>query len=1123
MRESEPYLSVVVTARNDDHGGDLLRRMQAFVNGWIGQSTRHGLSSELLVVDWNPPEDRPPLLEALRWPHATGPCQVRFIQVPPALHRKYEHAEALPLYQMIAKNVGIRRARGRFVLVTNIDILFSDQLIRFLAEGRLESGRMYRMDRHDIMSDVPVDGTVDEQLAYCESHLIRVNAREGTFPIADGRRVADGDDISAPDSGIHFGAGWYAPERNSPTEVFRWVNQDAEMTVCLPNQPPPALLFDVQPGPGVGGRAFVLQVLDTAGAVLAETWIRGRSELRLQLPADTETVKTIFLRALGGGLPITEDLRILNFRVYRCRWASDAASSEQNTLAGDAALQETEGLPQTETVLTAQPQILSGRTAGLWARWTNVVRVIGEAAPEKPLLLPVPRLIRKMAQAYCAGGLGGVLGQLLNLPGTRRRLLRNCASSGDIFQAGSGLRGGQGWYDLEHFRGETFRWIRNDAELIVCCPEGSPRLLEVYVEPGPGLEWKPFQLTIRDGAGQPVTSVLVKKLQKLKIPIPWQPGRTRILSLHIEGGGRPCPTDPRLLNFRLFGCRWAGLPDQSAAPALESAPAIPIETGLALGTGWNRAVDEAGQPFVESRGAAEILIRSGEVELPRLVRLEAAIDSPDAVPFEVQDESGKEVACGRLRGRRVCHLALPVAPGKTGVFSLRAASTVLRLYRLGWSDAQVDITELASGLKTISGWSPVHVHGADIHRLIERSAELEVTIPQGSGMRLQLDLAAHDRGPVTASILDRHGSTVASFAVDTRNSVAIDLAGEPGTRELLQIVAPGVRVYHCGWSGTPETAARRFKCEGEMAGPGQDVLALDSPLTLGKGWHAPESADSGTYRWASSFAELAIASDTRPVSLIIDIEAGPSLQAPDFNLQVLDETWACVFETAVTGRRTVRVDLRQRFDGRQTYRLSVTGGGLPLVSDPRILDFRVFRLEAEYTGPSAYDKVERATKIDASNGARPRLLPQSSPSRSIPLHLHTNACGDFTLMALEHWLDLRGYPEFDMYSFHIDSVLCYTAHHAGVQETILGEPMRIYHIEHGLGSGWTPEGQARLFGRLRAKRIPYIEYQELVGWAVQMRKLNCPFIFNRENWGLGDLSLPEMHLPDQQIQAQAIP
>ncbi len=36
----EPYLSLVVAMRNDDHGGNPLGRMQAFINGWIGQSRR---------------------------------------------------------------------------------------------------------------------------------------------------------------------------------------------------------------------------------------------------------------------------------------------------------------------------------------------------------------------------------------------------------------------------------------------------------------------------------------------------------------------------------------------------------------------------------------------------------------------------------------------------------------------------------------------------------------------------------------------------------------------------------------------------------------------------------------------------------------------------------------------------------------------------------------------------------------------------------------------------------------------------------------------------------------------------------------------------------------------------
>src|SRR5262249_33856914 len=36
--------------------------------------------------------------------------------------------------------------------------------------------------------------------------------------------------------------------------------------------------------------------------------------------------------------------------------------------------------------------------------------------------------------------------------------------------------------------------------------------------------------------------------------------------------------------------------------------------------------------------------------------------------------------------------------------------------------------------------------------------------------------------------------------------------------------------------------------------------------------------------------------------------------------------------------------------------------------------------------------------------------------------LHTNACGDFTLLSRENWFRFAGYPEWVMYSWHIDSV-----------------------------------------------------------------------------------------------------
>ncbi len=51
---NNPYLSVVATARNDNHGGNMLRRMQIFVNGFLEQCRRHQLDAELILVEWNP-------------------------------------------------------------------------------------------------------------------------------------------------------------------------------------------------------------------------------------------------------------------------------------------------------------------------------------------------------------------------------------------------------------------------------------------------------------------------------------------------------------------------------------------------------------------------------------------------------------------------------------------------------------------------------------------------------------------------------------------------------------------------------------------------------------------------------------------------------------------------------------------------------------------------------------------------------------------------------------------------------------------------------------------------------------------------------------------------------------
>ena len=148
---SQPFLSAVVTTRNDDHGGNALHRLEMAIRRFIWQSENHQLPTEYIVVEWNPPKNRPSLGVILQtWNLASKFCQVRIIQVSPEIHARLPHASDLPIFQMVAKNVGIRRSRAEFALATNIDVFLSDSLFAHLASRKLRRGCMYRSDRFDL-------------------------------------------------------------------------------------------------------------------------------------------------------------------------------------------------------------------------------------------------------------------------------------------------------------------------------------------------------------------------------------------------------------------------------------------------------------------------------------------------------------------------------------------------------------------------------------------------------------------------------------------------------------------------------------------------------------------------------------------------------------------------------------------------------------------------------------------------------------------------------------------------------------------------------------------------------------------------------------------------------------
>lgn len=174
-----PKISFVTAGRNDNFGGRYLERVQACVNSIIILGNKHNLNFELIFVEWNPPEDKPRIKDAINWPKETKPGQVRIIEVLNDIHRLYKRHERIPFFEFPAKNIGIRRAGGEYVLATNSDIVFSEEMIIYLAKNILSPNAFFRADRYDIKTPIPVELSPEKQIEFAESHLWRAQTITG--------------------------------------------------------------------------------------------------------------------------------------------------------------------------------------------------------------------------------------------------------------------------------------------------------------------------------------------------------------------------------------------------------------------------------------------------------------------------------------------------------------------------------------------------------------------------------------------------------------------------------------------------------------------------------------------------------------------------------------------------------------------------------------------------------------------------------------------------------------------------------------------------------------------------------------------------------------------------------
>ncbi len=117
----------------------------------------------------------------------------------------------------------------------------------------------------------------------------------------------------------------------------------------------------------------------------------------------------------------------------------------------------------------------------------------------------------------------------------------------------------------------------------------------------------------------------------------------------------------------------------------------------------------------------------------------------------------------------------------------------------------------------------------------------------------------------------------------------------------------------------------------------------EAPVAIGDQWYPFETFAGNSFRWVANDAQFHIQTD-RPEKgiLAIELESGAGLAGKSFPLELRSEREVQVL-SAHGGREVLQVPVALHA-GNNSFTLHVSGGGLLTPHDPRILNFRVFRL-----------------------------------------------------------------------------------------------------------------------------------------------------------------------------------
>jgi len=136
-------ISIVITGRNDNYDGDFDERLALS----LSFNMKSLPEAEFIFVEWNPYLDRE--LTSHKLMKVFGD-RLKCYVVHPKYHDQYYKNDGFLEYP--AKNVGIRKSTGDFILCTNSDVVYAPETVLKM-KSFLKKKVIYRAERIDIRAD----------------------------------------------------------------------------------------------------------------------------------------------------------------------------------------------------------------------------------------------------------------------------------------------------------------------------------------------------------------------------------------------------------------------------------------------------------------------------------------------------------------------------------------------------------------------------------------------------------------------------------------------------------------------------------------------------------------------------------------------------------------------------------------------------------------------------------------------------------------------------------------------------------------------------------------------------------------------------------------------------------